>query len=246
MPSGRPPAPARGRQTQGRAAGPGDDYIEVKDRIVEFYAKHADGRIVTEIVELGAARVTVRASVFRGPGGETAPAGVGHSFMAIPGSTPFTRGSELENAETSAVGRALAMAGISAHRGVSTSSEILAKRQDDQPQESHGEAPPRPDMPTDTSPTPAGDGDTSRALPVNTAGDDHPAVVDPETGEITGISKEAFATELRSHLIPVRTAHLVFQSLFPDQDSAKATPEQRLAVLNEAIRQATAKPSDVE
>src|SRR5262249_14397092 len=40
------------------------------------------------------------------------PSGTGHSYLDLPGKTPFTKGSELENAETSAVGRALVMAGI--------------------------------------------------------------------------------------------------------------------------------------
>ena len=88
------------------------DYVEVADRIRAWYEAEKFGRILTEIIEHSDSRVVVKASVYRGE--EEVPAGTGHSFLAIPGSTPYTKGSELENAETSAVGRALVMAGIPA------------------------------------------------------------------------------------------------------------------------------------
>jgi hypothetical protein len=77
------------------------DYVEVADRIAEWYARHPEGRITTELVEMTNDRAVMKAYVFRDVNPE--PAGVGHSYLSIPGSTPFTRGSELENAETSAV-----------------------------------------------------------------------------------------------------------------------------------------------
>jgi hypothetical protein len=49
--------------------------------------------------------------------------------MQIPGATPYTRGSEIENCETSAVGRALVMAGLPSKR-VASDDEIRAKRED--------------------------------------------------------------------------------------------------------------------
>jgi hypothetical protein len=55
------------------------------------------------------------------------PAGTGHSYLALPGTTPYTKGSELENAETSAVGRALVMAGIPA-KNVASAGEIKSKK----------------------------------------------------------------------------------------------------------------------
>jgi hypothetical protein len=54
------------------------------------------------------------------------PAGVGHSAMQIPGATPYTRGSEIENCETSAVGRALVMAGLPSKR-IASDDEIRSK-----------------------------------------------------------------------------------------------------------------------
>jgi hypothetical protein len=100
------------------------DYVEVADRIAEWYAKYPDGRITTELVEMSESRAVMKAYVFRDFNPE--PVGVGHSYLAIPGSTPFTKGSELENAETSAVGRALVMAGIPS-KNVASANEIRSK-----------------------------------------------------------------------------------------------------------------------
>lgn len=101
------------------------DYVDVASRIEAWYEKHPEGRIMTTIIEFTPAVATVRAEVYRDIGDY--PAGVGHSYLAIPGTTPYTKGSELENAETSAVGRALVMAGIPA-KNVSSSNEVESKR----------------------------------------------------------------------------------------------------------------------
>jgi hypothetical protein len=83
-----------------------EDYRPVAERIEAFYADHPTGSLHSQIYEYSAERVTVVATVYRDPD-ETRPAGMGSSSLAIPGKTAFTRGSELENAETSAWGRAL-------------------------------------------------------------------------------------------------------------------------------------------
>ena len=101
-------------------------YIEVADRLREWYEKHPGGRIVTEVLENNEKRVTVRAEAYR-KSDDALPAGVGHSALTIPGTTPYTRGSELENAETSAVGRALVMAGLPSKK-IASADEVQAKR----------------------------------------------------------------------------------------------------------------------
>jgi hypothetical protein len=91
-------------------------------------------------VEHNEKRVVIEARAYRGVKGDNTPddelgfmddrpAGVGHSAMQIPGATPYTRGSEIENCETSAVGRALVMAGLPSKR-VASDDEIRAKRED--------------------------------------------------------------------------------------------------------------------
>ena len=102
------------------------DYVEVADRIRAWYEAYPNGRIVTEIVQITDKVVVVKASAYRGETPDEQPAGVGHSSMNIPGSTPYTRGSELENTETSAAGRALVMAGLPSKK-VASGDEIRAK-----------------------------------------------------------------------------------------------------------------------
>jgi hypothetical protein len=102
------------------------DYVDVAERLREFYEKHPQGRVITAIVEMSDKRVVVRAEVYRGAE-QALPSGIGHSQLSIPGSTPYTRGAELENAETSAVGRALVMAGLASKR-IASADEVAAKR----------------------------------------------------------------------------------------------------------------------
>lgn len=111
-----------------------DDYVPVNERIEAFYAAHPSGSLQSEIVELTPDRVTVKASAYRTP--DDALPGIGHSSLEIPGSTPFTRGSEIENAETSAWGRAIAALGFEVKRGLASAEEVRNK----QPERSRGPA----------------------------------------------------------------------------------------------------------
>jgi hypothetical protein len=106
-----------------------DDYVPVNERIEAFYAKWPNGSLQSEIVELTADRVTVKAYAYRGDG-DNRP-GIGHSSLVIPGSTSFTKGSEIENAETSAWGRAIAALGFEVKRGVATAEEVRNKQPSD-------------------------------------------------------------------------------------------------------------------
>jgi hypothetical protein len=79
------------------------NYETVEDRIDAFYTDNQDGRILTEIHTLTADKVIFKALVY-----------VGEILVATgfayekEGSTPVNKTSHIENAETSAIGRALA------------------------------------------------------------------------------------------------------------------------------------------
>ena len=51
----------------------------------------------------------------------------GYSWLEIPGTTPYTKGSEVENAETSAWGRAIGSLGILIDASIASQNEIDAK-----------------------------------------------------------------------------------------------------------------------
>ena len=103
-----------------------DDYVPVNERIAALKAEFPDCSLQSEIVELTAGRVTVRAYAYRTP--DDPRPGIGHSSLEIPGSTPFTRGSEIENAETSAWGRAIAALGFEVKRGLASAEEVRNKQ----------------------------------------------------------------------------------------------------------------------
>lgn len=102
------------------------DYVEVKDRIKPFWELYPNGRIENEVIEISDTRVTVKCSIFADRADEF-PISVGHSWMNVPGATNFTRGSEVENTETSAVGRALAFIGIGIDKSIASANEIVGK-----------------------------------------------------------------------------------------------------------------------
>jgi len=104
------------------------DYVPVNERIEAFYAKHPEGTLQSEIVELTDTRVTVKAYAYRSD--DDPRPGIGHSSIEIPGSTSFTRGSEIENAETSAWGRAIAALGFEVKRGMASAEEVRNKQPD--------------------------------------------------------------------------------------------------------------------
>ncbi|MBA3583011.1 MAG: hypothetical protein H0W36_00525 [Gemmatimonadetes bacterium] len=112
------------------------DYVEVKDRIARFYELFGQGRLVTEEVTLttepdGKPRVMVKALAYRTPD-DPHPA-PGYSWMELPGTTTYTRGSELENTETSAIGRAIGFLGILIDKSIASQQEV-ANKQDDRPE----------------------------------------------------------------------------------------------------------------
>jgi hypothetical protein len=102
-----------------------DDYITVAERITNFYAKFPDGSLQSEIAELSDSRVVIRAYAYRNA--DDARPGIGYSSMPIPATNAMLRNSEIETAETSAWGRAIASLGFDVKKGVASRNEIEAK-----------------------------------------------------------------------------------------------------------------------
>ena len=82
-----------------------DNYAPVADRLALFWADNPNGRIVTEIIVDDGTRIVFRAAVYRELDDDR-PTATGYA-EEIRGSSNVNRTSALENAETSAVGRAL-------------------------------------------------------------------------------------------------------------------------------------------
>jgi hypothetical protein len=102
------------------------DYITVAERVAEFYRLYPDGRIVSSVPEVvaidNATFVAVTTKVYR-TSDDPIPC-VGSAWEPFPGKTPYTRESEMMNAETAAIGRAVAAAGIAVNRSISSRDEI--------------------------------------------------------------------------------------------------------------------------
>jgi hypothetical protein len=79
-------------------------------------------------VELSDSLVVMRGYAYRTP--EDTRPGIGHSQMPIPGKTPYTKDSEVENAETSAWGRAIAALGFEVHNSIASAEEVAMKAGD--------------------------------------------------------------------------------------------------------------------
>lgn len=119
-------------------------YVEVKDRVAEFHRRYPEGIVRTRLFEDGMPFKIVRMkgmAVMRdgsfGEFDETFLCVVAEarrkpdedwftasSYEPYPGRTPYTRYSELENAETSAWGRAMAALGIGVDKSMASRTEV--------------------------------------------------------------------------------------------------------------------------
>src|SRR5207237_2797634 len=96
-----------------------DDYVLVADRILEFWKRFPEGRIITHIVQLDAAgteqrMVTIRTEIY-GDLVDERPLTTGLS-QAREGTAGANKTAFVENCETSSIGRALANLGIKADK----------------------------------------------------------------------------------------------------------------------------------
>ena len=110
-------------------SGPPPDYIEVKDRIVQFRDMYPEGTLQADIVAHTDTLIVVKAYAYRTP--DDPRPGTGLASEPFPGKTNFTRDSELMNAETSAWGRALIAVGAAdAKRGIASANEVRNRQPD--------------------------------------------------------------------------------------------------------------------
>ncbi len=103
-----------------------DGYIQVADRIKLFYARYPEGSLqmgTPTFIDIGDQKWAMgRAYAYRTPTDERP--GVGTAWEIVPGTTNFTRGSEIQNLETSAWGRAIGALGIGIDASIATLDEI--------------------------------------------------------------------------------------------------------------------------
>lgn len=110
----------------------GKEYAAVNGRINAFRRLFPQGFITTEIVSMDAGVVVMKASCGYYEDGQAVVLGTGMAYERE-GSSNINKTSYIENCETSAVGRALGMAGLGINTAVASSEEVqnAIKQQED-------------------------------------------------------------------------------------------------------------------
>lgn len=102
------------------------DYVDVATRLKDFFEKYPAGSLSQQSLEFvnigGKDFVVYTAAAYRTPD-DVAP-GIGTAWEPIPGVTPYTKGSEVMVAETSAWGRALVALGADTKNGIASLNEV--------------------------------------------------------------------------------------------------------------------------
>jgi len=111
-----------------------DDYVDVAERIRQFKEKYPDGSLQTsapEVIAVGdKTYIAVAAAAYRTP--DDPRPGMGSAWEPVPGPTPFTRDSELMNAETSAWGRAIVALGFETKK-IASANEVRNRQGSSEP-----------------------------------------------------------------------------------------------------------------
>ncbi len=112
------------------------NYVDVAARIREFRDKHPEGSLqpVTpgrpyKVEEIGGQTFIVyAAAAYRTP--DDPRPGIGVAYEPFPGKTPYTKDSELQNAETSAWGRAIVAVLASETKKIASAEEVRNRTAD--------------------------------------------------------------------------------------------------------------------
>src|SRR5919112_3979989 len=101
-----------------------DNYVTVAERVAAFYHTYPQGRINTQIVQhdTESGFILMRAEIYRSTD-DASPSATGHAFE-VRSESYVNKTSYVENAETSSVGRALAMLGFEVKRGIASREEL--------------------------------------------------------------------------------------------------------------------------
>lgn len=108
------------------------DYVDVSERISEFREKYPQGtlsQVDLKFIDFaGKSWIVYTAAAYRNP--EDTKPGIGTAWEPVPGPTNFTKDSELQNAETSAWGRAMVatLAVDTKKSGIASLDEIQARQ----------------------------------------------------------------------------------------------------------------------
>jgi hypothetical protein len=107
-----------------------EGYIDVAARIAEFYDRYPEGSLQMDPPEWvdidGQKFIMARGYAYRTP--DDPRPGIGSAWEMVPGRTPYTKGSELMNLETSCWGRAIAALGVATRQGVATAQEVQSAK----------------------------------------------------------------------------------------------------------------------
>ena len=101
-----------------------EDYVPVAERVEQFHQRFPEGRLITTIVDHDreSGFVLIRAEAYR-HADDAVPAATGHAYE-YKDSGFVQRTSYIEVAETSAIGRALALLGFEVRRGIASREEV--------------------------------------------------------------------------------------------------------------------------
>ena len=112
-----------------------DDYVDVAQRIHEFYERFPDGSLRTgtapHVMVIGEKPFVVYHAQAWRTAEDPCPAD-GWAWEPVPGPTQFTKDSELMNAETAAWGRAIVALGFSTKK-IASAQEVRARQTNGQP-----------------------------------------------------------------------------------------------------------------
>jgi hypothetical protein len=106
-------------------------YVTVNERLKHAIQKWPDLRVQESEPQLintdGQTFIQVTTTVWRSPD-DTLPC-IASCWEPYPGTTPYTRGSEQQNASTSSLGRCLGLMGIAIEAGMASKDEVVLARE---------------------------------------------------------------------------------------------------------------------